>query len=134
MDNRIFMQDLESGLHLMLRNDIARLKLITGEKLKALKEWLRVLVKYFPGRKPVRNYLKQLYSKVNTTLEITGTQWKLYSDELSVTSYLPTTIEWRHCKGSQEKYRGYPCSLWTLFHVLTVSQTEIEKAKQHPCI
>ena len=60
MDNRIFMQDLESGLHLMLRNDIARLKLITGEKLKALKEWLRVLVKYFPGRKPVRNYLKQL--------------------------------------------------------------------------
>lgn len=45
MDNRVFMHDLESGLNLMLRNDISRSKLITGEKLKALKEWLRVLVK-----------------------------------------------------------------------------------------
>ncbi len=45
MDNRIFMQDLESGLHLMFRNDIARFKLITGEKMKVLKEWLRILVK-----------------------------------------------------------------------------------------
>ena len=45
MDNRVFMHDLESGLTLMFRNDISRCKLITGEKLKALKEWLRVLVK-----------------------------------------------------------------------------------------
>jgi hypothetical protein len=29
----------------MLRNDISRLKLITGDKMKALKEWLRILVK-----------------------------------------------------------------------------------------
>ncbi len=38
------MQDLESGLSLMLRSDIATQKFISGEKMEALKEILRVLV------------------------------------------------------------------------------------------
>lgn len=45
IDDRVHMQDLESGLHLMLRSDIAHFKSITGVKLDALKEWLRVLTK-----------------------------------------------------------------------------------------
>ena len=24
------------------------------------------------------------------------------------------------CRGSQSQYRGYPCTLWSLFHTLTV--------------
>lgn len=45
-------------------------------------------------------------------------------------AYLPKSTEWKHCKGSTEVYRGYPCSLWSIFHVLTVSQVELEKTKQ----
>ena len=45
IDDRVHMQDLESGLHLMLRSDIAHYKSISGVKLDALKEWLRVLTK-----------------------------------------------------------------------------------------
>ena len=48
------------------------------------------------------------------------------------TANLPNEVEWRHCQGSDPKYRGYPCSLWTLFHALTVSQYETEKAKKVP--
>lgn len=48
-------------------------------------------------------------------------------------SFLPNKIEWIHCQGSDPKYRGYPCSLWSLFHVLTVSQVEMEKSKLQPC-
>lgn len=48
-------------------------------------------------------------------------------------SFLPNTIEWKHCLGSEEKYRGYPCSLWSIFHVLTVNQIEIENEKKNPC-
>ena len=29
---------------------------------------------------------------------------------------------WVGCKGSKPIYGGYPCSLWTLWHVLTVNQ------------
>lgn len=37
------MQDLESGLHLMLRSDIAHSKLISGKKLTALRVWINIL-------------------------------------------------------------------------------------------
>lgn len=48
-------------------------------------------------------------------------------------SYLPDTIEWYHCRGSKPEFRGYPCSLWTLFHVLTVAQLNQEYSKSNPC-
>lgn len=34
--------------------------------------------------------------------------------------YLPEMKDFIGCKGSEPRYRGYPCSLWTLFHTLTV--------------
>ena len=34
---------------------------------------------------------------------------------------LPKKAKWVGCAGSEEHYRGYPCSLWTLFHTLTVN-------------
>ena len=37
------MNDLESGLNIMLRSDIGNFKSISGDKLEALKEWLRIL-------------------------------------------------------------------------------------------
>lgn len=91
--------------------------------------------KYFPGRKQVKNFLKDLYSKVNSTSiqTITGDEWLKMVNEKKTQSFLPETIEWHHCKGSEPKFRGYPCSLWTLFHVLTVGQIENEKEKTIPC-
>ena len=35
-------------------------------------------------------------------------------------SLFPKKPEWANCRGSQPHYRGYPCSLWTLAHTLTV--------------
>jgi hypothetical protein len=37
------MQDLESSLNVMIRSEIPHSKLINGEKLDALKEWMRIL-------------------------------------------------------------------------------------------
>lgn len=34
--------------------------------------------------------------------------------------YLSEQVQWVGCQGSSVALRGYPCSLWTLFHVLTV--------------
>lgn len=79
------MQDLESSLNVLLRSDIARLNVINGDKLEALKAWLRVLVKYFPGRKPIRNYLKNLNDRLVNLNEITSDQWKSIVDEQKVT-------------------------------------------------
>jgi hypothetical protein len=92
------------------------------------------LFKFFPGRRAVKNYLKRLNDKLRDAVELTGNQFKTYANETMPMANLPANVEWRHCKGSVEKFRGYPCSLWTLFHVLTVSQVEIEKSKKQPCM
>lgn len=34
--------------------------------------------------------------------------------------FLPNHIKWVGCQGSRPELRGYPCSLWKLFHTLTV--------------
>lgn len=43
--NRVFLQDLETALHLMLRSDIAKKSFINGTELAALKDWIRILTK-----------------------------------------------------------------------------------------
>ncbi len=126
------MQDLESGLSLMLRSDVAANKFFTKQKLYSLKEVVRVLSKYFPGRAPVKNYLVDLYDKIKNKTQITSNQWQYLVDQETPSSFLPSKVEWRYCKGSTNIYRGYPCSLWTIFHVLTVSQVEKERSKPKP--
>ena len=37
--------------------------------------------------------------------------------------------EWKSCKGSQARYRGFPCGLWTTFHTLTVNCAAIDSSK-----
>lgn len=94
-----------------------------------------IKLKYFPGRRPVVNYLNQIYQNINSSLdkEIDRTYWRSLTDTQTLDAFLPKRTEWRHCLGSESKYRGYPCFLWTLFHVLTVNQIEIEQSSQMPC-
>ena len=40
---------------------------------------------------------------------------------------------WAACMGSQGHYRGYPCSLWTLFHALTVNAEQLGERKLMQC-
>lgn len=35
-------------------------------------------------------------------------------------SLFPRSPQWHNCRGSQPHYRGYPCSLWSLAHTLTL--------------
>lgn len=39
-------------------------------------------------------------------------------------AFLPYQVRWVGCQGSHPRYRGYPCSMWTLFHTLTVAAYE----------
>ncbi|XP_069741471.1 sulfhydryl oxidase 2 isoform X2 [Narcine bancroftii] len=87
--SKVYLADLESALHYLLRVELASHKILEGPKLTALKDLIIVLAK------------------------ISG-------------MFLRNTIEWVGCEGSQPQYRGYPCSLWTLFHFLTV------RAERHP--
>jgi hypothetical protein len=134
MDNRIYHHDLESTLHVMLRLEMANHPEgdIKNDEFKVLQNWINILAKYYPGRKSVKNFLKSIQKDLgNYENEISIVEWGKLINNNKPLSFLPYSIEWRHCAGSSDVYRGYPCGLWTLFHALTVSQVETEKINKH---
>ncbi len=42
-------------------------------------------------------------------------------------------LKFEHCHGSDPSKRGYPCTLWVLFHSLTVKQAILAERKQCKC-
>lgn len=119
----VHMQDLESALHYSLRQEVAICKTIGDEKLEDLRKFIRVLAKYFPGREEVTQFLSQLAEELSKLEKpLTGESWMELIDSLQgKESFLPERIRWTGCRGSHPRYRGFPCSMWTLFHTLTVA-------------
>ncbi|KAK3586727.1 hypothetical protein CHS0354_017525 [Potamilus streckersoni] len=117
------MADLVSTLHYSFRQEIAIHKSVSGPALEELKKFIRVLAKYFPGREHVRNFLWRVSTWLNSlVLEVSGEGWLEKIDSFQTEdTFLPDKIQWMTCRGSETRYRGYPCGLWTLFHTLTVS-------------
>ncbi|KAK9970911.1 hypothetical protein ABG768_026814 [Culter alburnus] len=125
---RVYMSDLESALHYSLRVELSGHISISGDDLTALKKYIHVLAKYFPGRPSVKSALKTLdnWLQLQTGAEIRYSDFRDVLDNTVQTSdaVLPEGVQWVGCQGSQERYRGYPCAVWTLFHVLTVQAKE----------
>ncbi|XP_052821539.1 sulfhydryl oxidase 1 [Octopus bimaculoides] len=117
------MQDLLSGIHYMFQQEIAIRKNIKGKSLKSLQNFIEVLSKYFPSETSVSIYLSKVNSWLSTIqYSITGKSWLEKIDSLQAEdAFLPKKIIWIGCRGSRPQYRGYPCSLWTIFHALTVN-------------
>jgi len=114
--------DLESALHYSLRQEIGMVNVFRDESLDALKAYVKALAKYFPGREPVRQWLDILDRKLNHVGEsLTHKEYEDLIEYKTATAFLPDKTEYLGCKGSEEGKRGYPCSLWTLFHTLSVS-------------
>lgn len=44
--------------------------------------------------------------------------------QASPPAVLPTNVTWVGCRGSEPHFRGYPCGLWTVFHLLTVQAAQ----------
>ncbi|XP_033104196.1 sulfhydryl oxidase 2-like isoform X3 [Anneissia japonica] len=130
----VHMQDLESALTYALRQEVPLKVTIGGSALEALRNFVNVLNKYFPGRSQVSMFLESLEFWLEDLKgpSITSDEWldfvnENYDPEKSSTAVLPHSVKWEGCQGSSPRYRGYPCSIWTLFHTLTVSAAKINK-------
>ncbi|XP_051525690.1 sulfhydryl oxidase 1-like [Myxocyprinus asiaticus] len=121
---RVYMSDLESAIHYSLRVELAAHTSISGDDLTALKKYISVLAKHFPGRPSVKSTLKtmDIWLREQEGTEIKYSDFRNMLDNTVQTSdaVLPEGVRWVGCQGSQARYRGYPCAMWTLFHVLTV--------------
>ncbi|KAJ8376495.1 hypothetical protein SKAU_G00070750 [Synaphobranchus kaupii] len=126
--SRVYMADLESALHYSLRVELAAHPIISGVDLISLKRFISVLAKYFPGRPMVKNLLQSvdtwLTERGDSELLFSSLQDMLDNTGLIADAILPEGVTWVGCQGTQAHFRGYPCSMWTLFHVMTVQATK----------
>uniref|UniRef100_UPI00398F276E sulfhydryl oxidase 1 n=1 Tax=Pristiophorus japonicus TaxID=55135 RepID=UPI00398F276E len=122
--SKVYMSDLESALYYSLKVEVGAHQVLTGETHTALNRFISMLTKFFPGRP----FVMKLLQTTEAWLAHIGEaqiSYNTYVDVLNnkngVTgALLPTGVNWVGCQGSRPQFRGYPCSLWTLFHLLTV--------------
>ncbi|XP_043376698.1 sulfhydryl oxidase 1 [Chelonia mydas] len=135
--SKVYMADLESALHYALRVEVARFSVLTGERVRALKDFVAVLAKYFPGRPFVQNFLRSvdrwLRNMRESRIPYSALERVLTNrKEGQAPEVLSNNITWVGCQGSKPHFRGYPCSLWTLFHLLTVQATRYRRLGTGP--
>uniref|UniRef100_A0AAY4EZ02 Sulfhydryl oxidase n=1 Tax=Denticeps clupeoides TaxID=299321 RepID=A0AAY4EZ02_9TELE len=126
--SKVYMADLESGLHYLLRVELASHHTLEGEELVAFKDFVTVVAKLFPGRQPVVKLLETLLEWL-TSLPLEKIPYDaildLVNNKMRISGlYLTDHVQWVSCQGSSMTLRGYPCSLWTLFHILTAQAAQ----------
>lgn len=120
----VYSVDLENSLRYSIYNQVKQKSTFNDKQLSALKNFLDVVDAYFPSTdvKP-HNFVKVFKRWVETrNSSITANDLENGLNGVEKNFTLPEMQAWKGCAGSEPRYRGYPCSLWTLFHVLTVNE------------
>ncbi|KFQ44019.1 Sulfhydryl oxidase 1, partial [Nestor notabilis] len=128
--SKVYMADLESTLHYSLRVEATRAATLSGAQLAAFKCYVSMLAKYFPGRPCVQTYLQSLdgWLKNWTESELPRNVLKEAMKNNRDASH-PAVL---HGQRSDRQFRGYPCGLWTIFHLLTVQAAKSGPDKELP--
>lgn len=117
-----YQADLEEAIRHILNNEIPRVNDISGERLLALQRLINVFQRYNPlgqsGQKLINN-LQEYVTENNQGISGKDFQNKVHELEKE---YAPVYSSKRYvgCTGSKPNFRGFTCSLWKLFHFLTV--------------
>ncbi|MED6266102.1 hypothetical protein CHARACLAT_032216, partial [Characodon lateralis] len=122
--SKVYIADLESALHYLLRVELAAHSTLEGEELKVFKDFVTLVAKLYPGGGSVVKLMETL-SDWLLSLPLQQIPYQavldLVDNKMKISGvFLGAELRWVGCQGSRPGLRGYPCSLWTLFHVLTV--------------
>uniref|UniRef100_A0A3P8UBF0 Sulfhydryl oxidase n=1 Tax=Amphiprion percula TaxID=161767 RepID=A0A3P8UBF0_AMPPE len=121
---KVYLADLDSALHYLLRVEMATHTTLEGEELQVFKDFVTMVAKLYPGGAWVVKLMETL-SDWLLSLPLQRIPYQavldLVDNKMRISGvYLGAELHWVGCQGSRAGLRGYPCSLWTLFHVLTV--------------
>lgn len=121
----IHASDLERSIQYALTVEIPTQHFLDEMKMKTIYQYLEIITRYLPLRESVLKFLHALREwPIRMDLRaLKSSDFKAKVEEL-ISIYQPfevTPDEWKSCKGSEPHLRGYPCSVWTLFHTLLVN-------------
>ncbi|XP_076290507.1 sulfhydryl oxidase 1 [Lasioglossum baleicum] len=130
--DHLYQLDLENTLKYSISHEIPLHKVITGEKMDALKKYLNLLADYFPLRHG-NIFLETVRDIIKKRDNVSGEEYSqiIKSTEEEMSPIYSGPAQWVGCKGSKEGYRGYTCGLWTMFHMLTVNYAIENKDPKH---
>ncbi|XP_014863899.1 PREDICTED: sulfhydryl oxidase 2-like [Poecilia mexicana] len=122
--SQVYTADLESALHYLLRVELAAHGTLEGAELKVFKDFVTLVAKLYPVGGSVAKLMETL-SDWLLSLPLQQIPYQavldLVDNKMKISGvFLGAELRWVGCQGSRLGLRGYPCSLWTLFHVLTV--------------
>lgn len=130
LEGRSFQADLEQAVKFSIFHEIPRHSKINGDKLIALQKFLEIISKYAPLGDNGLKFLKELRDYVlNVNTDLDGANFLVKANEVEA-KYKPvfSSRNWISCHSDIKGLRRFPCSLWMLFHFLTVQSAENEKA------
>ncbi|CAD7013563.1 unnamed protein product [Ceratitis capitata] len=124
----VYQADLEMAIRQILLNEVPKVHEIHGEQLLALQRVLGVLQRYHPLGPEGKTVIQRLYEYVlNRNDTINGAAFQAEFDTLNQThGPIFSSNHFVGCVTSEHNKRGYTCSLWTLFHYLTVQAARLE--------
>ncbi|KAI1301343.1 Sulfhydryl oxidase 1 [Halotydeus destructor] len=115
--------DLYNTLRYALYHEVLLHKEYNASQVEALRKFFFALNAYFPfDNENPRRFVKRMAQWFHENRNATDAKDLHAIMRAGSEGYLPGTRPWRACAGSDPRFRGYPCGLWLLFHVLTVSE------------
>ncbi|KAL1457169.1 hypothetical protein WDU94_001829 [Cyamophila willieti] len=133
----VYQIDLETALRYSLERD-APLKSanIEGDRLAAIRAYVNVLTKYFPIDDKGREFLQSVNSSLHEKDTFTPVVFQRMITDL-IDKHNPFLMRNKKevyigCSSRSHGLRRYPCSLWTLFHTLTVAADSKPHLSQGP--
>jgi len=125
---KVYTTDLEKAVLYAISHEVAQHSSITSHTLHALQKFVTVLEKYFPGRVEMTIFLRDLHGWVHKHQDaVRGEDLSAWMSSYQAEHGLGPHKDWLGCRGSEEKYGGYPCGLWSVWHTLTVSQANLNQ-------
>jgi len=123
---KVFTSDLEKAVLYSISHEVAQHMSISGKTLESLQQYVTVLEKYFPARIEMSIFLRDLHSWVHMHQDtIRGEDLSAWIDSYQGRHGIKANKEWIGCKGSETKFGGYPCGLWSVWHSLTINQANL---------
>ncbi|EDV53981.1 sulfhydryl oxidase 2 [Drosophila erecta] len=123
--SRVYRADLERAINQILNVELPRSPHFVGTKLVVLRNFVRLIQNSSPLKPEAREKLTGLYYALRVKKQLSGVGFK---DLLlkSMKNYVFDGRQYVGCIASRPSLRGFSCSLWMLFHYLSV---ESEKLK-----
>ena len=134
--DEVFMSDLEKAVEYSLTKEVPMQSHLNQVKLQTLVYFIETLLNYLPNmRPPMQQFLISLreWPVQMRYTAVSHIDYKYKVNQLSqfYQPFAATPSHWEGCAGSQEQLRGYPCSLWTVFHTLIVNGAQQDPSLQY---